>query len=329
MRSMLAVNFLMRRLVQGVVIIFLVSMLIFTLLRVVPGDPVRLMAGGMAPEALIEKIAADMGLRDPILVQFGRYMAGVVRGDLGQSFVRPANGAATGGSTFNDTTRGERAEVFTLIFEALPMTLQLAGVTLVIALVFSGIVGIAGGLAPGRWPDKVAFYVSSIFISLPNFWLGIVLALLFSVKLGWLPAIGYQGFSYTILPAIVLAVELSPVLIRTLVSSVAAQMMEPYVSVGRVRGLSRSRIIAGHALRNASVPLLNLLGVQFSSLLGGVIIVEYIFDYPGLGLLTINAVLQRDFPLIQGIAIVTSTIFVVINILVDLAATTIDPRLEY
>lgn len=326
---MFAVNFLMRRLVQGVIIIFLVSLLIFTLLRVVPGDPVRLMAGGMAPEALIEKIATDMGLRDPILVQFGRYMGGVVHGDLGQSFVRPANGASTGGSTFNDSTRGERAKVFDLIFDALPMTLQLAAVTLVIALIFSGIIGIAGGLSIGRWPDKLAFYISSIFISLPNFWLGIVLALLFSVKLGWLPAIGYQGFAYTILPAIVLAVELSPVLIRTLVSSVSTQMMEPYVSVGRVRGLSRSRIISNHALRNASVPLLNLLGVQFSSLLGGVIIVEYIFDYPGLGLLTINAVLQRDFPLIQGIAIVTSAIFVLINIVVDLVATTIDPRLEY
>ncbi|ACM39953.1 MULTISPECIES: ABC transporter permease [Rhizobium/Agrobacterium group] len=326
---MFALNFLVRRLFQGAIIIFLVSLLIFTLLRVVPGDPVRMMAGGMAPEALIEKIAKDMGLRDPILVQFGRYMSGVVQGDLGESFVRPANGAATGGSSFNDTTRGERAKVFTLIFDALPMTLQLAAVTLVIALVFSSIVGVAGGLAPGRWPDKLAFYISSIFISLPNFWLGIVLALLFSVKLGWLPAIGYQGFAYTILPAIVLAVELAPVLIRTLVSSVSAQMMEPYVSVGRVRGLSNTRIIANHALRNASVPLLNLLGVQFSSLLGGVIIVEYIFDYPGLGLLTINAVLQRDFPLIQGIAIVTSAIFVLINILVDLVATTIDPRLEY
>ncbi|MGV2129828.1 ABC transporter permease [Agrobacterium vitis] len=326
---MFALNFLVRRLFQGAIIIFLVSLLIFTLLRVVPGDPVRMMAGGMAPEALIEKIAKDMGLRDPILVQFGRYMSGVVQGDLGESFVRPANGAATGGSSFNDSTRGERAKVFTLIFDALPMTLQLAAVTLAIALVFSAIVGVAGGLAPGRWPDKLAFYISSIFISLPNFWLGIVLALLFSVKLGWLPAIGYQGFAYTILPAIVLAVELAPVLIRTLVSSVSAQMMEPYVSVGRVRGLSNTRIIANHALRNASVPLLNLLGVQFSSLLGGVIIVEYIFDYPGLGLLTINAVLQRDFPLIQGIAIVTSAIFVLINILVDLVATTIDPRLEY
>ncbi|EWY38567.1 peptide ABC transporter permease [Skermanella stibiiresistens SB22] len=326
---MFVLAFLARRLVQGLVIVFLVSLLIFTLLRVVPGDPVRLMAGGMAPEALIEQIATSMGLRDPILVQFGRYMGNVVQGDLGQSFVRPANGAATGGSSFNDATRGERAKVADLIFETLPMTLQLAAVTLVIALVFSTIIGVAGGLAPGRWPDKVAFYVSSIFISLPNFWLGIVLALLFSVHLGWLPAIGYNGFAYTILPAIVLAVELSPVLIRTLVSSVSSQMGQSYVSVGKVRGLGHARIVANHALRNASVPLLNLLGVQFSSLLGGVIIVEFIFDYPGLGLLTINAVLQRDFPLIQGIAIVTSAIFVVINIVVDLVATTIDPRLEY
>jgi len=326
---MFVMNFLIRRLAQGVVIIFLVSLLIFTLLRVVPGDPVRMMAGGMAPEALIEQIAKDMGLRDPILVQFGRYAAGVAQGDLGQSFVRPANGAATGGATFNDSSRGERAEVLDLIVDVLPMTLQLAALALAIALAFSGLVGIAGGLAPGRWPDRLAFYISSIFISLPNFWLGIVLTLLLSVKLGWLPAIGYNGFGYTILPAIILAVELSPVLIRTLTSSIAAQMGASYVAVGEVRGLSRSRIIANHALRNASVPLLNLLGIQFSGLLGGVVIVEYIFDYPGLGLLTINAVLQRDFPLIQGIAIVTSAIFVLINILVDLAATSIDPRLEY
>ncbi|ANP89817.1 MULTISPECIES: ABC transporter permease [Rhizobium] len=326
---MFILSFLVRRLAQGALIVFLVTLLIFTLLRVVPGDPVRLMAGGMAPEALIEQIAKDMGLRDPILVQFGRYMSGVVRGDLGQSFVRPASGASTGGSSFGDSTRGERAEVLTLIGDTLPMTLQLGGLAIFFALVFSFLVGIPGGLAPGRWPDRVAFYISSIFISLPNFWLGIVLAMLLSVKLGWLPAIGYSGFAYTILPAIVLAVELAPVLIRTLTGSVATVMMEPFIAVGNVRGLSRSRIIVAHALRNASVPLLNLIGIQISGLLGGVLVVEFIFDYPGLGLLTINAVLQRDFPLIQGIAIVTSAIFVFINIAVDLIATMIDPRLEY
>lgn len=326
---MFLLSFLARRLSQGVLIIFLVTLLIFTLLRVVPGDPVRLMAGGMAPEALIEEIATEMGLRDPILVQFGRYMTGVVRGDFGQSFVRPASGASTGGSSFGDSTRGERAEVLTLIADTLPMTIQLSLLAIVFALIISFAVGIPAGLAPGRWPDKVAFYMSSIFISLPNFWLGIVLALLLSVKLGWLPAIGYKGFAYTILPAIVLAVELSPILIRTLSGSIASVMMQPFIAAGRVRGLSRSRIIFAHGLRNASVPLLNLLGIQISGLLGGVLVVEYIFDYPGLGLLTINAVLQRDFPLIQGIAIVTSAIFVLINIAVDLAATLIDPRLEY
>lgn len=326
---MFILSFLVRRLLQGALIIFLVTLLIFTLLRVVPGDPVRMMAGGMAPEALIEQIATEMGLRDPILVQFGRYMGKVIQGDLGQSFVRPASGAATGGSGFADASRSDRAEVLTLIGDTLPMTLQLAALSVFFALVFSLLVGIPGGLAPNRWPDRVAFYISSIFISLPNFWLGIVLALLFSVKLGWLPAIGYQGFAYTILPALVLAVELAPVLIRNLTGSLAAVMQSPFISVGRVRGLGRQRIIYGHALRNASVPLLNLLGIQISGLLGGVLIVEFIFDYPGLGLLTVNAVMQRDFPLIQGIAIVTSAIFVIINIVVDLLATMIDPRLEY
>ncbi|CAN7587310.1 ABC transporter permease [Phyllobacterium sp. LjRoot231] len=326
---MFVLSFLVRRLAQGVLIVFLVTLLIFTLLRVVPGDPVRLMAGGMAPEALIEQIAKDMGLRDPILVQFGRYMSGVVTGDLGQSFVRPASGASTGGSSFGDSTRGERADVLTLIGDTLPMTLQLGGLAIIFALIFSFLIGIPGGLAPDRWPDRVAFYISSIFISLPNFWLGIVLAMLLSVKLGWLPAIGYGGFAYTILPAIVLAVELAPVLIRTLTGSVAAVMMEPFIAAGNVRGLSRARIVVAHALRNASVPLLNLIGIQISGLLGGVLVVEFIFDYPGLGLLTITAVLQRDFPLIQGIAIVTSAIFVFINIAVDLLATMIDPRLEY
>lgn len=326
---MFLIGFLLRRLAQGVVIVFLVSLLIFTLLRVIPGDPVRLMAGGMAPDELIEQIATDMGLRDPILVQFGRYMSGVVQGDLGQSFIRPASGAAVGGAQFDDATRSERAEVLTLIAETAPYTIQLALLAMAFALLIGVPIGVYGGLNPGRWPDRLALYTGSLFVSLPNFWLGIVLALLLSVKLGWLPAIGYRGFSYTILPAIVLAVEISPFIIRTLTVSISQIMRENYIAAAAVRGLGRGRIVFNHAIKNSTVPLLNLLGVQFSMLLGGVLVVEFIFDYPGLGLLTINAVLQRDFPLIQGIAIVTSAAFVLINIVVDLVATTIDPRLDY
>jgi len=326
---MFVVRFLVRRLFQGAIIVFLVSALIFTLLRVVPGDPVRLMAGGMAPEALIEKIALEMGLRDPIYQQFGRYIGGVVQGDLGQSFVRPASGAAVGGASFDDNTRAARAEVWDLIAQTAPMTLQLALLAMIFALIVAIPIGVAGGLRPGKWPDRVALYLSSIFISLPNFWLGIVLALLLSVKLNLLPAIGYDGFAYTILPALVLAVEIAPFIIRTLTVSVANVMGQSFIDIAAVRGLTRNQIIFHHALKNSAIPLLNLLGVQFSMLLGGVLVIEYIFDYPGLGRLTINAVMQRDFPLIQGIAIVTAAAFVLINIVVDLCATAIDPRLDY
>lgn len=326
---MFLLGFLTRRLAQGVVIVLLVTFLIFTLLRVIPGDPVRLMVGGMAPDTLVEEIAEEMGLRDPIPVQFARYVSGVVQGDLGQSFVRPASGAAVGGAAFDDATRGERAQVLTLIAETAPYTIQLALLAMALALVVAVPIGVFAGLSPGRWPDRMALYLGSVFVSVPNFWLGIVLALVFSVQLGWLPAIGYENFAYTILPAIVLAVEIAPFIIRTLSVSVAQVMRESYIAAAAVRGLGQTRIIMAHALKNASVPLLNLLGVQFSLLLGGVLVVEFIFDYPGLGLLTINAVLQRDFPLIQGIAIVTSVAFVMINIFVDLLATMIDPRLEY
>lgn len=326
---MFILRFLARRLLQGVVIILLVSALIFTLLRVVPGDPVRLMAGGMAPEALIEEIATEMGLRDPIHVQFGRYISDVFQGDLGQSFVRPVSGAAVGGASFDDATRSARAPVWDLIADTAGMTVQLALLAMLFALIAAVPIGVWAGLRPGRWPDRLALYLSSLFVSLPNFWLGIVLALLLSVKLQLLPAIGYEGFAYTILPALVLAVEIAPFIIRTLSVSVAEVMRQGFIDIAQVRGLTRRQIIFRHALKNSSVPLLNLLGVQFSMLLGGVLVIEFIFDYPGLGLLTINAVLQRDFPLIQGIAIVTAGAFVVINIAVDLFATMIDPRLDY
>ena len=326
---MFILRFLVRRLLQGVVIVFLVSALIFTLLRVVPGDPVRLMAGGMAPEALIEQIATEMGLRDPIYEQFGRYVGGVLQGDLGQSFVRPANGAAVGGASFDDSTRSERAKVLDLIAQTAPKTIQLALLAMVFALIIAVPIGVWGGLNPGRLPDRLALYLSSLLVSLPNFWLGIVLALLLSVKLNLLPAIGYKGFAYTILPAFVLALEIAPFIIRNLSVSVAGVMGQNFIDIARVRGLTRNQIVFRHAMKNSAVPLLNLLGVQFSMLLGGVLVIEFIFDYPGLGLLTINAVMQRDFPLIQGIAVVTAAAFVLINIVVDLLATTIDPRLDY
>jgi peptide/nickel transport system permease protein len=325
---MFLVEYLLKRLAQGVIIVFLTSLIIFTLLRVVPGDPVRLIVGGMANETVVNEVAEKMGLRDPIIVQYGRYIAGVVQGDFGQSYVRPRSGMVVAGGEYIDPTQSNMAPVIDLVVERLPLTLMLAGMSLIFALLVSVPLGIFGGLYPNRWPSSLALLVQSVFVSIPNFWLSIVLILFLSVKLGWLPALGYQGFAYVLLPAIVLAVEVCPFLIRTLTVSLGEIMQAPFIDEGRVRGLSRWRIVFGHALRNAAVPLVNLLGMQLSVLIGGVLVVEYIFDYPGLGHLTVLSVVSRDFPLIQGIAILTSAVFVFINILVDLITYAIDPRVE-
>lgn len=326
-----ALDFFLRRLAQGVVIVVLVALLIFTLLRVVPGDPVRIMLGPMTSPSVMEATARKLGLRDPIPVQFGRYVWQVAHGDLGHSFIRSAQGGSTGGSrgaTTFDTAN--RARVGELILNTVPYSLALAGMAVLFALLIAVPIGVAAGLNAGRWPDRFALYMSSVFVSLPNIWLGVVFILLFSAKTGWLPAIGYKGFSYTILPALVLAIELSPVMIRAIAVSVSSNLLENFVSVGQVRGLPRRQVITRHVMRNASIPLLNLLGVQIiGMLLGGLFVVEYIFNYPGVGLLMINAVFQRDFPIIQAIAVLASVVLVCMNILVDFVATNIDRRLQY
>lgn len=326
---MYLLNFLIRRLFQGVFVLLIVTFAIFTLLRVVPGDPARLIVGGMAPDEVVAQKAEELGLNDPIPIQFARYLGDIVQGDFGNSFLRPKSGATVGAAAHDDPTRADRAEVLDLILERVPLTLQLAALAIVFALIISFPLGVAAGLNPGRWQDKLAFFAGSVFVSIPSFWLAVVLALLLSVQWGLLPSIGYKGFEYTILPAFVLAIEMSPFIIRTLSVSIAQVMQEEFISVAPLRGLRRARIVAAHAIRNASIPLLNLFGIQLGVLLGGVLVIELIFDYPGLGRLTINAVLQRDFPIIQGVAIFIAGLFVFINIAVDLAASFIDPRLEY
>lgn len=326
-----AIDFFMRRVAQGLVIVFLVALLIFTLLRIVPGDPVRIMLGPMVSPSVAEQTAKEMGLRDPILVQFGRYVAQVAQGDFGHSFVRSAQGGATGGTRSSDTFNvANRASVLGLILTTVPYSLLLAALAFAFALLLAVPLGIFAGLNSGKWPDRVALYLSSIFVSLPNIWLALVLIFLVSAKAGWLPAIGYQGISYAVLPAIVLAVELSPVFIRSIAVSVSGNLMEAYVSVGQIRGLSRFRMIVFHVFRNSLIPMLNVLGIQaIGVLLGSLFVIEYVFNYPGVGLLMINAVFQRDFPIIQAISILACVVLVVVNILVDFAATNIDRRLQY
>ncbi|QDC02459.1 MULTISPECIES: ABC transporter permease [Phyllobacteriaceae] len=326
-----AIEFFLRRISQGLVIVLLVAFVIFTLLRIVPGDPIRIILGPMTPASVLEQTAKDLGLRDPILVQFGRFVGQVATGDLGRSFIRGLQGGSAGGSQdaagYNPESRASVAE---LIGTALPYSLQLAGLGILFALLVAVPIGMAAGLRAGKWPDRLGLYVSSLFVSLPNIWVAVVLIFLLSAKADLLPAIGYRGFSYTIIPAMVVAIELSPVMIRAISVSVAANLGEIYYDVGMVRGLSRWTMIFKHVLRNAAVPLLNLFGAQMiGMLLGGLFVVEYIFSYPGVGMLTINAVFQRDFPIIQAVAILASGALVAINMLVDFTSTTIDRRLKF
>src|ERR1700692_698755 len=192
---MLILEFLVKRIAQGLLIVFITSLLIFTLLRVVPGDPVRLIVGGMAPPDVVEKVATKMGLRDPIIVQYGRYVRGLLlHGDLGQSYLRPRSGMIATGGQYIDPTKSDMAPVIDQILERLSFTLPLCCIALLCALLISFPVGIAGGLHQDGWQNQLAFAVQSLFVSVPNFWLAIVLILLLSVELKLLAALGDQGF---------------------------------------------------------------------------------------------------------------------------------------
>lgn len=324
-----AVEFFLRRISQGVVIVLLAALVVFTLLRVAPGNPVRIILGPMASQTQLQETAKKLGLTDPIPVQFGRFVIEILHGDLGQSYIRGKQGGVTGGNQ-HTLAISSRAEVSGLIWRALPFSLQLGGLGVLFSLVIALPIGIAAGLHAGRWQDRVGLYVSSLFVSLPNIWIGVVLIFLVSAKANLLPAIGYKGFGYTILPALTIALELSPVLMRTVSVAVAATLGETYVDAGKARGLSWRRVVSRHVLRNAAVPVLNLFGAQTIGLiLGSLFVVEYIFSYPGLGLLTINAVFQRDFPLVQAVAVLAAAALVGINMLVDFASTMLDRRLKF
>ena len=223
-----------------------------------------------------------------------------------------------------------RASVLELILKVLPKTLILAGIGIFFALFISVPIGILAGLKSESFFGKLSLYLSSFLVSLPNIWIALVLILVVSVNAGLLPAFGYKNITYAFLPAIVLAIEICPVLIRAFSVSVTSNLSETFYEIGIVRGISRFNMIFKHIIRNSLIPILNLFGAQLIGMvLGGLFVVEFIFNYPGLGLLAINAVFQRDFPIIQAIAVLASSALVIINIVVDLTASIIDRRLKF
>ena len=302
-------SYVLRRLLQSIIIVVLIAIAVFIVLRLSAGDPARIRAPVFARPDVIEQYRRDFGIDRPLLEQLGSFLWGALRGDFGQSF-------------------RFQAPVMQLILDALPRTLLLAAVSLVRSLVVA--VGL-GSLAAMK-PRSIWAWLSSALAALgqsaPVFWSGAILVLVFAVGLRWLPSGGYSGPSSLILPSIAVTLSILPTQLRVLRASMEASLKEEYIRTARAFGLKQSRITFIYALKNASLPLLTVIGVDIGYLLGGVIVAEVVFAYPGIGELALVALNARDYPLIQGITIVTASTFVVVNLLIDLVYGRIDPRIR-
>jgi peptide/nickel transport system permease protein len=252
----------------------------------------------------------QLGTDQPIPTQYLTFLGDLVRGDLGTSF------------------RGGRP-VTGVVLDALPNTIALGAVSMIVATVLSFVIGMAAALRPNGWFDRVALVFVSVAQATPSFWLGVILVLVFAIGLRWLPAIGMQGPQSFVLPVATLALSLMPLLIRAVRQGFIETMGEGFVRAGRARGLSERRIRNIHVMKVAALPLVTLIGLQAGYVLGGAIVVESIFNWPGIGNLALQALQQRDFPLIQGTVVVIAVVFTLVNFLVDLTYMALDPRVKY
>lgn len=303
-------RFTVRRLLLTVPVLLGVATLVFSLLHLVPGDPALAMLGESASASDVDELRGKLGLNRPLPAQYVQFVAGLAQGDLGTSF------------RYNTPVASE-------IGQRLPRTMQLAAAAIVVAIVLAIPLGVVGALYRGTAIDQAAMTVSLLGISMPNFWLGPLLAIVFAVILGWLPVSGTGTWRHLVLPAVTLGAALSAVLARMTRASLLEELRELYVLAARARGISRSRAVVRHALRNSLIPVVTILGLQFGAVLTGTIITETIFAWPGVGRLLIQAINFRDYPLVQGCILFIALTYVLVNLLVDLAYGWLDPRIRY
>jgi len=309
--------FLTRRLLQIIPTLILVSMLIFGLQQLLPGDPALIMAGEERDPQVLQQIREQYRLNEPIPVQYFYWMKGVLAGNLGESMRL-------------------KASVASLVAEKLPVTLQLAGMALLIAICIGIPAGIVSAVKKETWWDYGANLFALWGLSTPNFWLGILMIFLFSVTLGWLPASGYvrlgedwkMSLATTIMPAFVLGNALAAVLMRHTRSAMLQAMGADYVRTARAKGLAEGRVVLKHALRNAMTPVITLLALDFGTLLSGAVLTEQIFTIPGFGKLIVDSVFNRDYAVVQGVVLVTATTYITLNLLADIAYVLVNPRLR-
>lgn len=303
-------SFLSRRLLLAVPTLFGVLVVVFLLLYVAPGDPVQEMVGERADAETIARLRRELRLDDPLPTQFAHYVSGIVRGDLGRSYItdRPILGD---------------------LLERFPKTLQLAGAAMLLAASLGITIGVLTAQRPGSWLDRLALGGSYLGISFPVYWVGLILILLFTVQLRWLPASGYGGLEYLVLPALALGSRSIAFLARVTRSSMLDVLGGDFVRTARAKGLRERVVVMRHGLRNALIPVITVLGLDFGYYLTGSILTETIFSWPGLGRYVVNAITRRDLPAIQGSVLFLSVVFVLVNLVTDLAYAKADPRVAY
>ena len=303
-------RFLARRLLLTIPVFFGVATVVFLLIHLIPGDPVQAMLGESAAPADIAVLRDRLGLNRPLIVQYGAFLEGLVTGDLGTSL------------RTNQT-------VVSALAERLPATVELAVAAVLVALVFALPMGTIAAARAGTRLDHMTMTAALVGISMPNFWLGPLLAIVFSIVLGWLPVSGRGTPAHLILPAVTLAAPLAAVLARMTRASVLEELRELYVLAARARGVSRARVVLRHAFRNSLVPIVTLLGLQLGGLLTGAVITETIFAWPGVGRLLIQSIGFRDYPMVQGCILLIAVMYVSLNLLADLLYGMLDPRIRY
>jgi len=310
-------DFLVRRGAISLITLVVASVVVFTGVRLIPGDPARVLAGTDADDASIEAIRAKYGLRDPIGVQYFRWLGLVLRGDLGESI-------------------RTRIAVTRIVGQKLPITLELTAYALGASLLIALPAGILSAVRRNTLWDYLTSGVSLCGLSVPNFWLGIMLILLLSVRLGWLPASGWvpllqdpvDNLRHLLMPSIVLGAALSGVLLRQIRTSMIEVLSADYVRTARAKGLPSRQVVLRHAVRNGLIPAVTILGLQLGALISGAVVTEQIFVVPGFGRLIVEAVFTRDYPLVQGVVLVTAAAYILINLLVDVSYSVLDPRIR-
>lgn len=307
----------MRRLLLMIVILFLVSVIVFSLVNILPGDPAVLMLGQEATPQALAALREQMGLNDPIYIQYLHWVGGVLHGNFGFSI-------------------RDHTPVLSILLNKIPVTIELTIFSFIIALAIAIPVGVISATRKGTLVDYLSTFFALSGISLPSFWLGILLIYIFAVKLGWLPPSGYVPFGQDmgrslllmLLPAISLGIRLAAELTRMLRSSLLEVLQSDYIRTGYAKGLLEWSVVVGHALKNAMIPVITVSGLQLATFLGGAVITETIFSVPGIGQLVVNAILTRDFPVVQGAVLFMAFAVVCINFLVDVMYSMLDPRIK-